>query len=148
LVCAAALSCAKHAAWRIAKPHQGCFHASAIDAVGRATRKFCGTKSASLEENVAKDIAGRAPGIKTQEELFRDSWGHPTAAIMALAAYCHFSVIYHRSPVGLPVPSILTQSNIPAEDLPALNLLLQQLAWDAVVHHPMSGVSGAVAPSP
>ena len=52
-----------------------------------------------------KIIAGQAPGLKTQWELFRDSWGHPAPPLQALAAYCHFAVIYRRSPVGLPMPA-------------------------------------------
>jgi len=88
-----------------------------------------------------KVIAGEAPGIKTQAELFRDSWGHPTGAIKALAGYCHFAVIYRKSPVGLPLPSAKSfprTSN--AGDDEKLNHLLQELAWDAVIHHPLSGV--------
>lgn len=76
-----------------------------------------------------KIIAGECPGIGKQSELFRDNWGHPTAPTMALAAYCHFAVIYQRSPVGLPRLSILTPN--PAWD-DKLNLLLQELAWEAV----------------
>jgi hypothetical protein len=84
-----------------------------------------------------KIIAGQCPGIKEQAELFRDSWGHPTQPVQVLAAYCHFAVIYKRSPVGLPRPTALTRN--PAWD-DKLNRLLQELAWDAVLHHPMSGV--------
>ena len=84
-----------------------------------------------------KIVARKAPGLKTQAELFRDSWGHPTAPVQALAAYCHFAVIYRRSPVGLPLPTILTMN--PDWDN-KLNRLLQELAWDAVIHHPLSGV--------
>jgi len=57
-----------------------------------------------------------------------------------LEAYCHYAVIYRKSPVGLPVPTVLQKSKIPQDQLSALNLLLQQLAWDAVIHHPLSGV--------
>ncbi|MBI5394764.1 MAG: hypothetical protein HZA91_05640 [Verrucomicrobia bacterium] len=84
-----------------------------------------------------KIIAGKAPGLKTQAELFRDSWGHPTAPVQALATYCHFAVIYRRSPAGLPLPTILTKN--PEWD-DKLNRLLQELAWEAVIHHPLSGV--------
>jgi hypothetical protein len=87
----------------------------------------------ALRERV---IAGTAPGIKDQAELFRDAWGHPTQPIMALAAYCHFAVIYRRSPVGLPRPAILSRN--PAWD-DQLNRLLQELAWDAVTQHAMTG---------
>ena len=84
-----------------------------------------------------KIIVGQVPGLKTQAELFRDSWGHPTQPIQALAAYCHFAAIYHRNPAGLPRPAILTAK--PEWD-DKLNRLLQELAWDAVIHHPLSGV--------
>jgi hypothetical protein len=43
--------------------------------------------------------------------------------------------------VGLPIPSVLaTNPNWNAE----LNRLLQELAWDAVIHHPLSGVRARI----
>jgi len=84
-----------------------------------------------------KIVAGQVPSLKKQSELFRDPWGHPTQPVQALAAYCHFAMIYRRSPVGLPLPKILA---IKPEWDEKLNRLLQELAWDAVTHHPMSGV--------
>lgn len=86
-----------------------------------------------------KILAGTVPGIATQAELFRDSWGHANPPIQALSAYCHFAVIYKRSPVGLPKLNILSKN--PAWD-DKLNALLQELAWEAVVRCPMSGVKG------
>jgi hypothetical protein len=83
-----------------------------------------------------KVIKGEAPGIKTQNELFTDALGHPGAQIRVLSAYCHYSVIYRRSPVGLPVVSQLTK--LPEAE--KLNRLLQEIAWKAVTGHPMSGV--------
>jgi hypothetical protein len=89
-----------------------------------------------------KIIAGQAPGIPNQEALFRDQLGHPQVPIQLLEAYEHFAVIYRKSPVGLPVPSELAKDKqIPAEDDAPLNTLLQNLAWDAVTHHPLSGVT-------
>ena len=84
-----------------------------------------------------KIIAGEVTALKTQTELFRDTWGHPTVPVQILAAYCHFAVIYRRNPVGLPLPTALSKN--PAWD-EKLNRLLQELAWDAVTKHPMSGV--------
>jgi CubicO group peptidase (beta-lactamase class C family) len=83
--------------------------------------------------------AGKAPGLKSQADLFGDPIGHGTAPLQALAAYCHYAVIYRRSPVGLPLPSVLRKARNPAwgDDL---NRLLQQVAWEAVTHHPLSGV--------
>ncbi len=88
----------------------------------------------------AKIVAGEVPGLAKQWDLFRDMWGHPQVPLQILSTYCHFAVIYKRSPVGLPVPSEFTKSKKPEWDA-KLNLLLQELAWDAVIHHPMSGVT-------
>lgn len=89
-----------------------------------------------------KIIAGEVPGLKTQAELFSDAIGHPTTPVQALATYCHFAVIYRRSPVGLPVPDVLKKIQHPKLD-DKLNRLLQELAWDAVTAHPLSGVKAA-----
>ncbi len=84
-----------------------------------------------------KVIKGEAPGIKTQNELFTDVLGHPGPQIRVLSAYCHFAVIYRRSPVGLPVVSQLAK--LPEAE--KLNRMLQEIAWKAVTGHPMSGVA-------
>jgi len=86
-----------------------------------------------------KIIAGQAPGIKTQEDLFTDPIGHAKAPIMVLNAYCHYAVIYRKSPVGLPVPEVLKQAKLEGDEA-KLNTLLQELAWDAVTKNPLSGV--------
>lgn len=86
-----------------------------------------------------KVIAGKAPGIKMQEDLFADPLGHVKGHVMALNAYCHYAVIYRKSPVGLRVPAILKTVKL-GEDEEKLNRLLQELAWDAVSKHPLSGV--------
>lgn len=87
-------------------------------------------------------IAGKVPAIPKQSDLFTDKLGHPRAPIQALAGYCHFAVIYRRSPIGLPVPAILGGAGKQTPEDIALNHLLQELAWDAVIHHPLSGVTG------
>lgn len=86
-----------------------------------------------------KIIADQAPGLKTQEALFTDELGHGTAPLKALVAYCNFAVIYRRSPIGLPVPEILKQAKL-GENTEKLNRLLQELAWEAVRKHSLSGV--------
>jgi hypothetical protein len=91
-----------------------------------------------------KIIAGQAPGLKTQEDLFTDAIGHARPPLQALVAYCHFAVIYRRTPVGRPLPAVLAKAKSPAED--ELNRLLQELAWDAVTHHPLSGVKASAKP--
>ncbi len=86
-----------------------------------------------------KIIAGQAFGLNTQEDLFTDAVGHARPPLRALVAYCHFSVIYGRSPVGLPLPAIMAKAGNTSEN-GKLNRLLQELAWDAATHHPLSGV--------
>ncbi len=86
-----------------------------------------------------KIIAGQAPGLKHQEDLFTDALGHGKPPLQALVAYCNFAVIYRRSPVGLPAPQVLKQANLGDQEGP-LNRLLQELAWEAVSQHPLSGV--------
>jgi hypothetical protein len=86
-----------------------------------------------------KIIAGQAPGLTMQEDLFTDELGHGKPPLKALVAYCNFAVIYRRSPVGLPVPAILKQAKLGDQE-DKLNRLLQELAWDAVLQHPLSGL--------
>jgi hypothetical protein len=92
-----------------------------------------------------KILAGEAPGLKEQNDLFTDAIGHAKAPLQALAAYCHFAVIYRRTPVGLPMPAVLGKG-MNAEEAGKLNRLLQVLAWDAVTQHPLSGVKAAGNP--
>ena len=56
-----------------------------------------------------------------------------------LIVYCHYAVIYRKSPVGLPVPKAL--SKLPADEAAVLNKLLQEISWEAVTSHPLSGVT-------
>jgi hypothetical protein len=91
----------------------------------------------ALREHIAE---GTAPGLTKQTDLFKDDLGHPQAALAELVTYCHFATIYQRSPVGLPVPVDL--KNLPQAE--ELNRLLEQLAWEAVNHYPMSGVRPAI----
>ena len=81
------------------------------------------------------------PGMAAQSEVFIDPIGHPTAPVIALNAYLHFSVLYKRSPVGLPMPTILKNANRPQWNDEKLNRKLQELAWDIVRNYPPSGVT-------
>ncbi len=96
-----------------------------------------GQAALALREKI---IVGEAPGLASQEDLFIDSWGHPSTPLKLLSAYCHYAVFYRKSPVGLPAPEILATMPLQSGDAQALNKLLQKLAWDAVLHHPLSGI--------
>ncbi len=93
----------------------------------------------------AKIVAGQAPGLKMQSDLFTDATGHGTPALKTLVGYVNYATIYRRSPVGLGVPDILKQAKLVDQEA-KLNTLLQELAWDAVTQHPLSGVRLDVRP--
>lgn len=86
----------------------------------------------ALRERV---IAGTAPGVRTQSELFKDPIGHVGEVVQRLAAYTQFAVIYRRSPVGLTA-----FERTGDEDGRRLDRLLQELAWEAARGQPLSGV--------
>ena len=86
-----------------------------------------------LRERVVK---GEVPGFAKQSELFTDEIGHGKTPISWLTAYCHFAVIYGKSPIGLPAPGKKDADN------DKLHKILQEAAWAAVIAEPMSGVKG------
>ena len=77
---------------------------------------------------------------KTQNDLFTDMLGHPKLPLQVLISYLHYAVIYRKSPVGLPIPEALKKVKREPAEMEALNRMLQEVAWDAVIHHPLSGV--------
>jgi len=88
-----------------------------------------------------KIIAGEVPAFQKQSDLFKDAIGHPQPPLEALVSYCNFAVVYRRSPIGMPMPDCMakaTNRNPKWDD--QLNLLLQQIAWDAVTHDPLTGL--------
>jgi len=110
--------------------------------VGALNRKFgrqavfvvpVGQAVLALRERI---IRGDAPGLARQTDLFTDKLGHSHDHITVLAAYCHFAVIYRRSPVGLPASAAIAR--LPEGE--KLSRLLQEIAWEAVTQHPLSGV--------
>lgn len=97
-----------------------------------------GMAAVTLREKIIK---GEAPGLKAQADLFRDNWGHANPPLQILSSYCHYAVIYRQSPVGLPVPQAFKLlKDMSDDDKVKLNTLLQQIAWDTVSTHPMSGI--------
>lgn len=87
-------------------------------------------------------LAGKAGGLKTQTELFRDRIGHPASPVQVLVAYCHYAVIYRRTPEGLPTPKILAAEKKPEWNEKTIRVL-QEVALEAVAQHPQSGVRHA-----
>lgn len=97
-----------------------------------------GMAAVTLREKIVK---GEAPGLKQQSDLFRDNWGHALPPLQTLSSYCHFAVMYRRNPAGLPVPAAFRLlKDMSDDDKAKLNTLLQQIAWDTVSRHPMTGV--------
>ena len=82
-------------------------------------------------------LVAQLPGVKTQDEIFADAMGHPRTPFANLVTYVWFSGMYRQSPVGMKA---LIDPNDPTSA--ARELLLQQVAWNAAIAEPMSGVTG------
>jgi len=87
----------------------------------------------------ARIIRKEFPGLEKQSQLFLDNIGHPTPPLVTLNVYLHFATIYGRSPIGLPMPTVLKRVNNPKWD-DNFNKALQELAWKTVTNYPLSGV--------
>jgi hypothetical protein len=81
-------------------------------------------------------LRGAVPGIERQSQIFRDGMGHPTTPAANLVTYTWYAVMYRESPVGLT-------SLIDASDPTSAprERVLQEIAWNAAVSEPMSGVT-------
>jgi hypothetical protein len=82
-------------------------------------------------------LKGAVPGIKLQSDIFRDGMGHPQTPLANVVTYAWFAAMYRESPVGL---KSLIDANDPTSA--ARERMLQQIAWNAVIAEPMSGVKG------
>lgn len=95
--------------------------------------------SANAVYNLRKEvIQGHVPGVAKQSELTRDPIGHPSQVQANLVTYVWYTAMYRESPVGLKA---LVKADDP--NSAAREKILQQIAWNAVVSEPKSGVKGA-----
>lgn len=88
----------------------------------------------TLREHI---VNGEVPGITQQMEIFADAMGHPRTPIVNLVTYVWFTAMYRQSPIGLKAlvdPNDATSAE--------REMMLQQIAWNAVIAEPMSGVTG------
>jgi len=82
-------------------------------------------------------IEGHIPGVTKQSEMHRDPIGHPTTPTAHLVTYLWYAAMYRESPVGLK--ALID----PADPTSAQReKMLQQIAWNAAVGEPRSGVKG------
>ena len=83
-------------------------------------------------------LAGHVPGVAKQSELFRDPIGHPTTATVEPRHLCLVRGDVSREP-GRPAGAGRQDRSATR---PSARRLLQQIAWNAVVGEPKSGVKG------
>jgi hypothetical protein len=114
----------------------------ADEKIGRDVAFIMPTSEANTELRVLI-IEKKFPGLDKQTDLFADNIGHPKPVLWVFNSYIHFACIYGKSPVGLPMPARLKQANNPKFD-EDFNKRLQELAWKAVIEHPLSGVKAPV----
>lgn len=82
-------------------------------------------------------LAGHVPGVTRQSELTRDPIGHPTQVQANLVTYVWYAAMYRETPVGLQALVDKADPNSAKREK-----MLQQIAWNAVVGEPKSGVKG------
>ena len=85
----------------------------------------------------ARVIEGKVPGLTKQSDMHLDPIGHPKPPTAHLVAYVWFAAMYRQSPIGLQA---LVDKKDPTSA--AREKILQQIAWNAVLNEPMSGVRG------
>lgn len=92
-------------------------------------------------------IEGRLPGIQglhravggKERSLWRDELGHLGPGLERLEGYVFYATLYGRSPVQIQEPiAYQDKSSFPG---PELDRIFRELAWEAVIHHPLSGVT-------
>lgn len=94
--------------------------------------------AADAVNNLRKQIiSGNVPGITKQSEAFADPIGHGAESVVKLVTYTWYAAMYRETPVGLK--SLINPDDPHSADR---QLLLQKLAWNAVVNEPKSGVTG------
>ena len=86
-------------------------------------------------------IKGNVAGITKQSEVFRDPIGHGRQPVMKVLTSAWFAAMYRQSPVGLQ--ALIDPSDPTSAER---EILLQKIAWNAVVAEPMSGVRGSPIP--
>ena len=82
-------------------------------------------------------IEGKVPGLTKQSDMHRDPIGHPTTPTAHLVAYVWYAAMYRKSPVGLQALVDKADPNSAKREK-----MLQQIAWNAVIGEPKSGVKG------
>ncbi len=94
--------------------------------------------SAIAVYNLRKEVLkNNVMGVKLQSDLFRDPIGHPMTPTANLVTYVWYAAMYRESPVGMMALVDKTDpTSAPREKV------LQQIAWNAVVGGPKSGVTG------
>lgn len=90
---------------------------------------------------------GGLPGLSTREDLFavtekgtRDNI-HLSDLGNYLVAVTHYTVLYHRNPVGLPRHLLRADgsaANSPSEEVAKL---MQEVVWDVVTRYPKTGIA-------
>lgn len=125
---------------------QAALNAQVAACVDALNRKFDGAVHVipvgdAMVELRRRMEAGKAPGLaKVYGDLYKDPI-HPTPTVAVLEGYVYFACLYGKSPVGLPnlfedYQTVRGRARLSDE----LNRVLQEVAWQVVTAHPLTGV--------
>ncbi len=94
-------------------------------------------------------IQGRLPGVEglhrvvggKERSLWRDTLGHLGPGFERLEGYVFYATLYGRSPELIKADMDFKDGGVfPGREL---DHIFRKIAWQAVIHHPLSGVDGA-----
>ena len=102
---------------------------------------------AAMTEVAKRFLRGELPGYKglykviggKEPSIWRDQIGHIHSGLESLEGYVFYATLYGKSPELISAPIKFKEApNVPSA---ALDKIFREIAWKAVVEHPLSGVT-------
>ena len=102
---------------------------------------------AAMTEAAKRFIRGELPGVEglyqvisgKDRSIWRDKIGHISPSFERLEGYVFYATLYGKSPELISAP--IKFKDDPSFPGPALDKIFREIAWNAVVEHPLSGVT-------
>jgi len=103
--------------------------------------------NAAMTEAAKRFIRGELPGVEglykviggKERSIWRDKIGHISLDLEPLEGYVFYATLYGKSPELISAP--IHFKTAPSFPSPALDKVFREIAWKAVVEHPLSGVT-------
>jgi len=128
--------------------HANTLFADLLETLRETTKKvYIIPTHAAMTEAAKRFLRGELPGYKglykviggKEPSIWRDQIGHIHPGLESLEGYVFYATLYGKSPELISAPIKFKQDpNLPNA---ALDKIFREIAWKAVVEHPLSGVT-------